>query len=161
MTAKALDNLPIFNLVKKGTILESIPLKFLQRYDYFGNLPKKTESIYTFCCWVLTIGIRLPEIFLDVTAEGGFLRPTVVFEGLANVALHIGCHRTGAIVIFVVALTGIDMNEVVLDSALHPPWHIVIDRGEANRHTDGLVLAEQRTTFTLHLWIIQVDTVGI
>ena len=48
MIAKALDNSKILNLVKKGTILESIPLKFLQRYDYFGNLPKKTESIYTF-----------------------------------------------------------------------------------------------------------------
>ena len=48
MNAKALDNSKILNLVKKGTILESIPLKFLQRYDYFGNLPKKTESIYTF-----------------------------------------------------------------------------------------------------------------
>ena len=48
ITAKALDNLQIFNLDKKGTISESIPLKYLQRYDYFRNLPKKTESIYTF-----------------------------------------------------------------------------------------------------------------
>ena len=48
MTVKELDNLQILNPIKKGTISESIPLKFLQRYDYFGNLPKKTESIYTF-----------------------------------------------------------------------------------------------------------------
>ena len=51
MKAKALDKSKILKSVKKGTILESIPLKFLQRYDYFGNLPKKTESIYTFCHW--------------------------------------------------------------------------------------------------------------
>ena len=48
MNAKALDKSQMLKSVKKGTILESIPLKFLQRYDYFGNLPKKTESIYTF-----------------------------------------------------------------------------------------------------------------
>ena len=161
MIAKALDKSKILKSVKKGTILESIPLKFLQRYDYFGNLPKKTESIYTFWCWVLTIAQRLPEIFLDVTAEGGFLCPTIIFEGLANVALHIRRHRTGAVVIFVVAFAGINMDEVVLDGTFHPSWHVVIDSREANGHANGLVFTKQWATFTLHLWIIQVDTVGI
>ena len=87
--------------------------------------------------------------------------PTIGFEGLANVALHIRRHRTRTVVVFVVAFAGIDIYEVVLDGALHSTRHIVIDRGKANRHTDGLVLTEQRTTFTLHLWIIQVDTIGI
>ena len=154
MKAKALDNLQISNFVKKGTISESIPFKISAKVRLFWESTKENRKYLYFL-------VRLPEIFLDVTAEGGFLCPTVVFEGLANVALHIWRHRTGAVVIFVVAFAGIDMDEVVLDSALHPPWHIVIDRGEANRHTDGLVLAEQRTTFTLHLWIIQVDTIGI
>ena len=51
--------------------------------------------------------------------EGGGLRPTVGFEGLTNIALHIGCHRTRTVVIFVVAFAGIDMDEVVLDGALY------------------------------------------
>ena len=93
--------------------------------------------------------------------KSGFLCPTVVFEGLANVAFYIGRHGSGAVVIFVVAFTGIDMDEVVLDGTLHSSWHVIIDSRETNRHADGLVFAEQRATFTLHLWIIQVDTVGI
>ena len=102
-----------------------------------------------------------PQIFLNVTVESGLLRPTVGFEGLADVTFHIGRHGSRAIMVFVVAFAGIDMDEVVLDGALHPSRHIVIHGRKANRHANGLVLAEQRTTFTLHLWIIQVDTVGI
>ena len=93
--------------------------------------------------------------------KGGLLRPTVVFEGLADVTFHIGRHGTGAIVVLVVTLAGIDMDEVVLDGTLHSSWHIVIDRREIDGHTDGLVLAEQRTAFTLHLRIVQIDTVGV
>ena len=154
MIAKALDKSKILKSVKKGTILESIPFKISAKVRLFWESTKENRKYLYF----LT---RLPKIFLDVTAEDGFLRPTVVFEGLANVALHIWRHRTGAVVIFVVAFAGIDMDEVVLDGALHPSRHIVIHGRKANRHANGLVLAEQRTTFTLHLWIIQVDTVGI
>ena len=83
MKAKALDNSKISNLVRKGTILESIPFKISAKVRLFWESTKENRKYLYF----LT---RLPEIFLDVTAEGGFLRPTVVFEGLANVALHIG-----------------------------------------------------------------------
>ena len=93
--------------------------------------------------------------------EGGLLRPAVGFEGLANVAFHIGCHGTGAIMVLVIALAGIDMDEVVLNGTLHTAWHIIIDSGDTNRHANGLVLAEQRTILTLHLRVVQVDTVGI
>ena len=154
MTTKALDDFQISNLVKKGTISESIPFKISAKVRLFWESTKENRKYLYFL-------VRLPKIFLDVTAEGGLLRPTIAFEGLANVAFHIRCHRTSAVVIFVVAFAGIDMDEVVLDGALHPSRHIVIHGRKANRHANGLVLAEQRTTFTLHLWIIQVDTVGI
>ena len=109
----------------------------LQRYDYFGNLPKKTVSIFSF--------YKLPKIFFNVAVEVGLLCPAVVFESLADVAFHIGRHGTGAIVVFVVTFAGIDMDEVVLDSTLHTARHIIIDSGDTNRHADGLVLAKQRT----------------
>ena len=125
----------------------------LQRYDYFGNLPKKTVSIFSF--------YKLPKIFFNVAVEVGLLCPAVVFESLADVAFHIRRHGTSAIVVFVVALAGINMDEVVLDGTFHPSWHVVIDSREANGHANGLVFTKQWATFTLHLWIIQVDTVGI
>ena len=125
----------------------------LQRYDYFGNLPKKTVSIFSF--------YKLPKIFFNVAVEVGLLCPAVVFESLADVAFHIRRHGTGAIVVLVITLAGIDMDEVVLDGTLHTARHIIIDSGDTNRHADGLVLAEQRTILTLHLWVVQVDTVGI
>ena len=135
MTAKALDNSKISNLVRKGTILESIPFKISAKVRLFWESTKENRKYLYF----LT---RLPEIFLDVTAEGGFLCPTIIFEGLANVALHIWRHRTGAVVIFVVAFAGINVNEMVFNSTFHPSWHIVIDRREANGHADGLVFGE-------------------
>ena len=93
--------------------------------------------------------------------ESGLLRPTVGFEGLADVTLYIGRHGTRTIVVFIVALAGIDMDEVILDGTLHPARHVVIDGKKSDGHADRLILAEQRTTFTLHLRIVQVDTVGI
>lgn len=135
MIAKALDHLQISNLVKKGTISESIPFKISAKVQLFWESTKENRKYLYFL-------VRLPEIFLDVTAEGGFLRPTVVFEGLANVALHIWRHRTGAVVIFVVAFAGINVNEMVFNSTFHPSWHIVIDCGETDGHADGLVFGE-------------------
>ena len=154
MKAKALDNSKISNLVRKGTILESIPFNISAKVRLFWESTKENRKYLYF----LT---RLPEIFLDVTAEGGFLCPTIIFESLTNVALHIRRHRTGAVVIFVVAFAGINMDEVVLDGTFHPSWHVVIDSREANGHANGLVFTKQWATFTLHLWIIQVDTIGI
>ena len=89
------------------------------------------------------------------------MSPAVVLEGLTDVALDIGRKGTSAVVIFVVAFAGIDMDEVVLDGTLHPAWHVIIDSKETDGHADGLILAEQRTILTLHLWIVQVDTVDI
>ena len=74
--------------------------------------------------------------------EGGLLCPAVVFESLADVAFHIGRHGTGAIVVFVVTFAGIDMDEVVLDGALYSSGHIIIHGRKANRHANGLILAE-------------------
>lgn len=104
---------------------------------------------------------NLPQIFFDVAAKLGFLGPAVVLDDLADVTLYIGRHGTGAVVIFVIALTGIDMDEVILDVTLNPTRHIVIDGGESDRHADRLIFAKQRTAFTLHLGIVQVDTVGV
>ena len=93
--------------------------------------------------------------------EGGLLGPAVGFEGLADVTLHIGRHGTGTVVVFVIPLAGIDMDEVVLDGTLYPSRHVVIDGGESDGHTDRLIFAKQGTAFTLHLGIVQVDTVGV
>ena len=99
----------------------------------------------------------LPQEFFDVATEGGLLVPAVVLEGLTDVALDIGREGTSAVVVFVIALTGIDMNKVVLDGALDAAWHVVIHGGESEGHADGLVIAEPRTTFALHLRISKVD----
>ena len=101
------------------------------------------------------------ELGLDVAGELGGLGPTIVLEGLADVTLHIGRHGTGAVVVFVIPLAGIDMDKVVLDGTLHPSWHVVIDGGESDGHTDGFVFGIQRTALTLHLGIVQVDTIGV
>ena len=93
--------------------------------------------------------------------KGGLLHPTIVLESLTDIALHIGRHRTDAVVVLVVAFAGIDMDEVVLDGTFHTARHIIIDSRETDGHTDRLILAEQGTSLTLHLWIVQIDTVGV
>ena len=55
--------------------------------------------------------------------------PSEFFDGLADVALYIGCHWTGTVVILVVAFTGIDVDEVVLNGVLYMTGHIVINGG--------------------------------
>jgi hypothetical protein len=99
----------------------------------------------------------LPQIILNKVEESGFLCPTVVFQSLTDIAFYVRGERAGAVVVFVVALAGVDINQVVLDGTLHTAWHVVIDRRQFDRHADDLVFAEQGTAFTLHLRIAKVD----
>ena len=101
---------------------------------------------------------RLPKIFFDVSSKIGFLSPAEVFDGQTDVALNIGRHWTGAIVILVVAFAGVDIDEVVLDGTLYTTGHIVIDRGESDWQTNGLIMTVLWTIFSLHLGVKQVDT---
>ena len=112
-------------------------------------------------CAFFAFILRLPQILFYVSFEGGFLCPAVVFKGLAYVAFYIGSQWTGAVVVFIVALTGVDIDKVVLDSSLHTSWHVVIHGDDAGGHTDRLVLAELRTVGRLHLGIVEVDAVGV
>lgn len=63
--------------------------------------------------------------------------------------------------VLVITFAGIDMDEMILDGTFDATWHIIIDGGEADGHTDWLIFAKQGTAFTLHLGIVQVDTVGV
>ena len=83
----------------------------------------------------------MPEIFLDVIEEAGFLSPAGIDHDLADVAFDVGCQGTGAVVVLVVALAGIDGNEVVLDAPFYATWHVVVDGAETDRHADGFVVA--------------------
>ena len=44
--------------------------------------------------------------------------------------------------ILVVAFTGVDVDEVVLDGTLNATWHVIIDGGESDGHADRLIVAE-------------------
>lgn len=101
----------------------------------------------------------LPQILLDVAGEGGGLRPAVVVEGAADVGLNLGWEGTGAVVVLVVALAGIDADEMAFDGLLDAAGHVVIDGGEADGHADGLVPAEEGAVGTLHLRAVEVDAV--
>ena len=102
-------------------------------------------------------GFLLPQVILNKVEESGFLSPTVVFQSLTDIAFYVRGERASAVVVFVVALAGVDINKVVLDGTLHTAWHVVIDRRQFDRHADDLVFAEQGTAFTLHLRIAKVD----
>ena len=86
--------------------------------------------------------VVLPQEVFNIAAKLGLLGPAVVFDGLTDVALDIRCHGAGAVVVLVVTFAGINMDEMVLDGTLDTTRHIVVDGGEADRHTDGLILAE-------------------
>ena len=78
-------------------------------------------------------------------------------EGAADVGLNLGWEGTGAVVVLVVALAGIDADEMAFDGFLDAAGHVVIDGGEADGHADGLVVAIERTAFALHLGALEVD----
>lgn len=101
--------------------------------------------------------LRLPKELLDIAIEIGFFGPAVSLDGIADVLLHVGSHGTGAVVVFVVAFTGVDVDEMVLDGALNAAWHVIIDGGEFDGHTDWFVLAEHGTVRTLHRGVVEVD----
>ena len=103
----------------------------------------------------------LPKILFYITFECWLFCPTVPFEGLSDVVFHIRSEGTGAVVVFVVALAGVDVDEMVLYGPLNTPRHVIIYGGEACRHADGLVIAEQRTIGTLRLGIVEVDAVDV
>ena len=104
------------------------------------NFSSYMQTIYVFLAKKVAY---LPQKLFDVAGELGGLCPTVGFEGLTNIALHIGRHGTGAVVVLVIPLAGIDMDEVVLDGTLHPSWHVVIDGGEADGHADRFVFGNR------------------
>lgn len=89
--------------------------------------------------------------------ELGLLSPAIALDRLTNVALNVRRKGTFAVVILVVALARVDIDQVVLDGALHATRHVVIDGGETYGHAHWLVFAKQGTTFTLHLRIAKVD----
>ena len=133
------------------------PYAILLNPDGVKTILHLTSSIFPLPSYILHHpSYMLPQEFFDVPTEGGFLSPAVVFESLADVALDIGRKGTSAVVVFVVALAGIDMNKVVLDGTLDTARHVVIHGGESDGHADGLVIAEPRTTLTLHLRIVKV-----
>lgn len=90
--------------------------------------------------------------------EVGFWGPAASLESLADFLFYIGSEGTGTVVVFVISLTGEDVDEAVLDGALDTARHVVIDGGETDGHADRLIVAEQRTIGTLHQGIVEVDT---
>ena len=69
--------------------------------------------------------MELPQIFLDIVEESGFLCPASIDDDLADVALYVWCQGTGAVVVLIVALAVVDGNEVMLDVMLYATWHVV------------------------------------
>ena len=63
MTAKALDNVQTSNLVRKGTILESIPFKIFAKVRLFWESTKENRKYLYF----LVLGSdHCPEITRDI-----------------------------------------------------------------------------------------------
>ena len=61
--------------------------------------------------------------------------------------------------VLVVALAGVLEDQAVLDAALHPAGHVVVDGGEAAGHATGLVIAIEGTLLGLRLFGREVDSV--
>ena len=71
--------------------------------------------------------VELPEILLDIIEKTGLLSPSGIDHDLADVLLYVGRQRAGAVVVLVVALAGVDGDEVMLDASLDATWHVVVD----------------------------------
>ena len=61
--------------------------------------------------------------------------------------------------VLIVALTGIDLDKILLDASLNATGHVVIDGGKAVGHADRLVVAVLRAVRPLQLRIVEVDGV--
>jgi hypothetical protein len=106
---------------------------------------------------LLILRLNLPHELLDVASELGFLTPTETLESLADVGLDIGSEGTGTVMVFVIAFTGIDADEVVLHCPLDAARHVVVTVGETVGHADGSVVAVFRAVAALHLGVVEVD----
>ena len=133
---------------KVKTNHKEIGLEIFQPDFYFDNVP---------ICLIKT----LPQKLFDVAHEPWLLCPAKVLKDLADVTFDIGRHGAGAVVVLVVALAGVDIDEVVLDGALNTSRHVVIDGGKTGRHADGFILAELWTVGALHLGIVEVNAVDV
>ena len=102
----------------------------------------------------------LPNVGLDVAVEVGLLGDAMALQELADVLLDIGGDRTGAVAVAVIARAGKMTDEVGLDDALLPTWHVVAEPGEADGHPTDLVAAIEVTLFRLYLWTVEVDAGG-
>ena len=80
-------------------------------------------------------------------------------EEASDVGFNVGGEGTCALVVLVVALAGVLDDQAVLDAALHPGRHVVIDGGEAAGHAAGLRTAIERAVLGLRLLDGQVDGV--
>ena len=70
---------------------------------------------------------RSPDEVLGVGIEDGLGFPAVGLDGFADDLLYVGGDGAGAVVVLIVSLTGIDVDEVILDGTLDAAWHIIID----------------------------------
>ena len=59
--------------------------------------------------------------------------------------------------VLIVALAGVDGNEVMLDATLYATWHVVVDGGETAGHAYRFVVTVLGTVSTLHLRVVEVD----
>lgn len=102
----------------------------------------------------------LPHVGLDVAVKVGLLGDAVGFEELADIRFDIGGDGTGAFAVLIVARARQVFDEVGLDDALLPTWHVVAEPGEADGHPTDLVAAIEVTLFRLYLWTVEVDAGG-
>jgi len=100
-----------------------------------------------------------PHIVFCVAVEVGLLGDAMGFQELADVRFDIGGDGTGAVAVAVVACAGEVTDEVGLDDALLPAWHVVVEPRETDGHATGLVVTVGGTLLRLHLRIVEVDAV--
>ena len=61
--------------------------------------------------------------------------------------------------VLIVALTGIDLDKILLDASLDATGHVVVDGGEPTGHADGFVVTVLGAVRALQLRIVEVDGV--
>ena len=81
--------------------------------------------------------------------ELGFLGPADRLEEATEVGFFGRREGTGAVVILIIAPPAIFINKVVLDGALHPARHVVVDGAQSDGHADGLIAAVHQALLSL------------